>query len=152
MHVREPLCVHTAASDWSMVFASSCMGSRPGRACINVRITLGLVLLVQSKSNNFQEAREGVERLIKAFENRQNTMECLHGLPASSTVTQKGTFCFCGENPSCEFFSWKPDEDPLEPHGTGLFTMPPSYRYTVKKTGETFTSHETDRKEAYGLW
>ena len=36
-----------------------------------------------------QDAREGVERLIKALENRQNTMECLHGLPASSTVTQK---------------------------------------------------------------
>ena len=43
-----------------------------------------------------QDAREGVERLIKALENRQNTMECLHGLPASSTVTQKGTFWFCG--------------------------------------------------------
>ena len=47
-----------------------------------------------------QDAREGVERLIKALENRQNTMECLHGLPASSTVTQKGTFWFCGEERS----------------------------------------------------
>ena len=45
-----------------------------------------------------QDAREGVERLIKALENRQNTMECLHALTASSTVTQKGTFWFCGEN------------------------------------------------------
>ena len=39
-----------------------------------------------------QDAREGVERLIKALENRQNTMECLHGLPASSAVTQRVRF------------------------------------------------------------
>ena len=67
--------------------------------------------LVQSKTDYYSNAREGVERLIKALENRQNTiMECLlHGLPASSTVTQKGTFWFCGENPSCEFFC--PDQD-----------------------------------------
>ena len=166
-------------------------------------------------------------------------MECLHGLPASSTVTQKGTFWFCGENPSCEFFcpdqdcymfgkavmayresgcvhprcyghgrlaklrmvkdknnqnygrpffvcserdnpcsfwqwgdvkpnqdrlfyccphrresacdsfEWKPDEDPLEPGHVCLFSMPPSYRYTVRKTGEIFTSKQTDRKKAY---
>ena len=56
-----------------------------------------------------QDAIEGVERLIKALENRQNTMECLHDLPASSTVTQKGTFWSCGENLSCEFF--RPDQD-----------------------------------------
>ena len=56
-----------------------------------------------------QDAREGVECLIKALKNRQNTMECLLGLPASSTVTQKGTFWFCGENLSCEFFC--PDQD-----------------------------------------
>ena len=218
-------------------------------------------LWFSQKRTIFQEAREGLERLIKALESRQNTMECLPGLPASSTMTQKGTFWFCGQKPSCEFFcpdqdcymfgkavtayrksgsvhprcyghgrlakiqmvkdtsnnnygrpffvcserenpcafwqwgdvfegvkpfcshnlicctkkvkkegpnqdrlfyccphpresacdffAWKPDEDPLEPHGTCLFTMPPSYRYTVKKTGETFMSHETDRKKAY---
>ena len=208
-----------------------------------------------------QNAREGVERLIKALENRQSTMECLHGLPASSTVTQKSTFWFCGESPSCEFFcsdqdcymfgkavtayrksgcvhprcyghghlakmrmvkdknnqnygrpffvcsersnpcsfwkwgdvfegikpfcrhdltcrtkkvkkegpnqdrlfyccphpresaydffAWKPDENALEPGCVCLFSMPPSYRYTVRKTGETFTSKETDSKKAY---
>ena len=194
-----------------------------------------------------QDAREGVEHLIKALENHQNTMECLHGLPASSTVTQ-GTVWFCGENPSCEsfcpnresgcvhprcyghgrlakmrmvkdknnqnygrrffvhsernnpcsfwqwgdvfegikpfcrhdlicrtkkvkkegrnqdrlfyccphrresacdFFAWKPDEDPFEPGCVCLFSMPPPYRYTVRKTGETFASKETDRKKVY---
>ena len=56
-----------------------------------------------------QDAREGLEHLIKALKNSQSTMECLHGLPASSTVTQKGTFWFCGQKPSCEFFC--PDQD-----------------------------------------
>ena len=58
---------------------------------------------------------------------------------------------YCCPHPresACDFFAWNPDEDPLEPHGTCLFTMPPSYRYTVRKTGETFTSLETDRKRA----
>ena len=30
-------------------------------------------------------------------------MECLHGKPASSSTTKKGSFWFCGEKPSCEF-------------------------------------------------
>ena len=66
-------------------------------------------LWFSQKAIIIQDAIEGVERLIKALENRQNTMECLHGLPVSSTVTQKGTFWFCVENPSCEFFC--PDQD-----------------------------------------
>ena len=45
---------------------------------------------------------------------------------------------------ACDFFEWNPDEDPLEPGCVCLFSMPPSYRYTVRKTGETFTSKETD--------
>jgi hypothetical protein len=221
-------------------------------------------LCFSEKSTIFQDASEGLDHLKKALENLQacrNTMECLHGLPASSTVTQKGTFWFCGQKPSCEFFcpdqdcymfgkaatafresgclhprcyghgrlakmrmvkdtnnqsygrpffvcserdnpcsfwqwgdvfegikpvcnhnlicrtkkvkkegpnqdrlfyccshpresacdffAWKPDEDPLESGCTCLFSMPPSYRYTVRKSGETFTSHETDRRKAY---
>ena len=31
-------------------------------------------------------------------------MECLHGKPASSSTTKNGTFWFCGQKPSCEFF------------------------------------------------
>ena len=30
-------------------------------------------------------------------------MECLHGKPASSSTTKKGSFWFCGQKPSCEF-------------------------------------------------
>ena len=37
------------------------------------------------------------------------TMECLHGKPASSSTTKNGTFWFCGQKPSCEFFC--PDQD-----------------------------------------
>ena len=54
---------------------------------------------------------------------------------------------YCCPHPresACDFFEWKPDEDPLEPGCVCLFSMPPSYRYTVRKTGETFTSKETD--------
>ena len=56
-----------------------------------------------------QDAREGLEHLIKALKNSQSAMECLHCLPASSIVTQKCTFWFCGQKPSCEFFC--PDQD-----------------------------------------
>ena len=35
--------------------------------------------------------------------------ECLHGKHASSSTTKKGTFWFCGQKPSCEFFC--PDQD-----------------------------------------
>ena len=66
-------------------------------------------LWFSQKAITIQDAIEGVELLIKALENRQNTMECLHGLPVSSTVTQKGTFWFGVENPSFEFFC--PDQD-----------------------------------------
>jgi hypothetical protein len=36
-------------------------------------------------------------------------MKCLHGKAAASTTTNNGTFWFCGEKPSCEFFC--PDEN-----------------------------------------
>ncbi len=66
-------------------------------------------LWLNQKPIIFQDAREGLGRLIKALKNRQSAMECLHGLPASSTVTQKGTFWFCAQRPSCEYFC--PDQD-----------------------------------------
>ena len=36
-------------------------------------------------------------------------MECLHEKPTASSTTQHGTFWFCGQKPSCNFFG--PDED-----------------------------------------
>ena len=33
-----------------------------------------------------------------------SVMECLHGKAAASSTTKNGTFWFCGEKPSCEFF------------------------------------------------
>ena len=62
---------------------------------------------------------------------------------------------FCCREPAekrCKFFKWADDdveEDPLMPGRIELFSMPPSYKYTVKKTGAMFTSHEKDRKKAY---
>ena len=61
-------------------------------------------LWLSQKPTIFRDATEGLERLIKVLENRQSAMECLHGLPASSTEIQKGTFWFCGQKPNCEFF------------------------------------------------
>ena len=31
-------------------------------------------------------------------------MKCLHGEPAATSTTENGTFWFCGQNPSCNFF------------------------------------------------
>ena len=31
-------------------------------------------------------------------------MKCLHGEPAASSTTENGSFWFCGQNPSCNFF------------------------------------------------
>ena len=68
----------------------------------------------------------------------------------------KGRSFFCcreREENRCKFFEWANDdveeEDPLMPGHIELFSMPPSYKYTVKKTGAMFTSHEKDRKKAY---
>jgi hypothetical protein len=36
-------------------------------------------------------------------------MECFHGKSAACSTTVRGTFWFCGETPSCEFFCH--DED-----------------------------------------
>ena len=32
-------------------------------------------------------------------------MKCLHGEPAAYSTTQKGSFWFCNQSPSCHFFS-----------------------------------------------
>ena len=54
--------------------------------------------------------------------------------------------CSKGKDDSCGYFEWhdqKEDEDPFEAFSTVYFSNPPSYGYTVKETGETFTSrHE----------
>ena len=31
-------------------------------------------------------------------------MKCLHGEPAAQSTTQNGTFWYCNQNPSCQFF------------------------------------------------
>ena len=40
-------------------------------------------------------------------------------------------------------------EDPLMSGCMVLFSNPPSYKYTLKKNGATFTSYEKDRNKAY---
>ena len=89
---------------------------------------------------------------------------CKHGKPCKLQKVKKegpnqGRNFLCCPEPiekSCKFFKWfetpnprEPDEDPLEPGCFHLFSNPPSYKYTVKKTGARFTSMETDRKKAY---
>ena len=84
---------------------------------------------------------------------------CKHGQPSRLfTVKKEGpnkdrSFFSCRERDEnrCKFFKWTEDveEDPLAPGHIELFSMPPSYKYTVKKTGAMFTSHEKDRKKAY---
>ena len=34
----------------------------------------------------------------------EKKMECLHGVPASSSKTTNGVFFYCGQKPSCNFF------------------------------------------------
>ena len=50
-----------------------------------------------------------------------------------------------------EISSCKEDccDDPLEPGAMVFFSMPPSFRYTVKATGDQFRSHEEDHYKAY---
>ena len=51
----------------------------------------------------------------------------------------------------CDFFEWfkEEPEDPLLTGSTDLFSNPPPYKYTVKKTGKMFTSTERDPKKGY---
>ena len=83
---------------------------------------------------------------------------CKHGNPSRLNVVKKGLnkgrkFLGCAEQREnqCNFFEWfrGEPEDPLLPGSIALFSNPPSYKYTVKKTGVMFTSTEKDRKKAY---
>ena len=85
---------------------------------------------------------------------------CKHGKPSRMLKVKKEgpnkdrSFFCCREREEnrCKFFKWivgDAEEDPLMPGCIVLFSMPPSYKYTVKKTGAMFTSHEQDRKKAY---
>ena len=85
---------------------------------------------------------------------------CKHGNPSLlMTVKKEGPnkgrkFFRCAEQKKendCDFFEWfrGEPEDPLLPGCIVLFSNPPSYKYTVKKTGAMFTSGEKDRKKAY---
>ena len=90
---------------------------------------------------------------------------CKHGKPCRlQKVKKEGrnkdrNFLCCAEpkEKSCKFFKWinksrprEDIEDPLEPGCIVLFSNPPSYKYTVKKTGAMFMSDKSDRKKAYG--
>ena len=86
---------------------------------------------------------------------------CKHQWPSRMLKVKKegpnkGRSFFCcreREENRCKFFKWvdnnDEEEDPLMPGHIELFSMPPSYKYTLKKTGAMFTSHEKDRKKAY---
>ena len=83
---------------------------------------------------------------------------CEHQQPSRLFTVKKGrnkdrSFFCCRERDEkrCKFFKWTEDveEDPLVPGYIELFSNPPSYKYTVKKTGAQFTSYEKDRKKAY---
>ena len=85
---------------------------------------------------------------------------CKHGKPSRFLKVKKEgpnkdrRFLACNEKKEnqCKFFKWYhgPDpEDPLLPGCITLFSMPPSYKYTLKKNGAMFTSSHSDRKKAY---
>jgi hypothetical protein len=50
-----------------------------------------------------------------------------------------------------QLFNWKEDcrDRPLEPGAAVFFSMPPSFKYTVKATGEQFRSHEVVHYKPY---
>ena len=60
--------------------------------------------------------------------------------------------CSKGKDNACGYFEWRDtigDEDPFEPFSTVYFSNPPTYGYTIKETGEKFTSRHENRKQAY---
>ena len=65
----------------------------------------------------------------------------------------QGRMFFCCPNKkedSCGYFEWAPieDKDVLGSFCNANFSMPPSYNYFVKNTGEEFWSHQADRRKA----
>jgi hypothetical protein len=47
--------------------------------------------------------KEHLENHYNMFSS-QRKMNCLHGQPAATSTTQNGSFWFCNQNPSCNFF------------------------------------------------
>jgi len=83
--------------------------------------------------------------------------QCYHGEQCSTRKVKKEGVnhgrlfyaCSKGKDESCGYFEWRDaerDEDPFEPICTVNFSMPPSYVYTVKETGEQF---KRNRHQAY---
>ena len=118
------------------------------------KASFGRPFFVCSKENGCKYFEWGDERIIAK-------PLCKHGKPSKLLKVKKegpnkDRNFFCCREPretSCKFFKWVnisyPIEDPLEPGCMVLFSNPPSYKYTVKKTGAMFTSGEKDRKKAY---
>ncbi|CAB3984635.1 endonuclease 8-like 3 [Paramuricea clavata] len=84
---------------------------------------------------------------------------CRHGFPCCIRKVKKEglnkdrTFFCCpnGKDNSCSYFEWTPSEEdiPVCPCFEVNFSMPPSYNYTIKRTGERFTSRCGDRMKAF---
>ena len=77
--------------------------------------------------------------------------QCYHGEQCSTRKVKKDGVnhgrlfytCSKGKDESCGYFEWRDterSEDPFEPICKANFSMPPSYVYTVKETGEQFGS------------
>ena len=85
--------------------------------------------------------------------------QCYHGVQCSTRKVKKEGVnhdrlfyaCSMGKDDACGY-EWRDtigDEDPFEQFSTVYFTNPPSYGYTIKETGEKFTSRHENRKQAY---
>ena len=85
---------------------------------------------------------------------------CYHGEQRSTRKVKKEGInhgrlfyvCLKGKEESCGYFKWRDtekDEGPFDPICKVNFSMPPSYVYTVKETGEHFKSHHENREQAY---
>ncbi len=89
--------------------------------------------------------------------------QCYHDVQCSTRKVKKEGAnkghlfyaCPMGKDESCGYFEWRDtekreeDDDPLEPFCITYFGSTPSFRYTVKKTDETFISYHEDHKQAY---
>ena len=86
--------------------------------------------------------------------------QCYHGVQCSTRKVKKEGVnhgrlfyaCSKGKDDAGGYFEWRDtigDEDPFEPFSTVYFSNPPSYGYTIKETGEKFTSRPENRKQAY---
>jgi hypothetical protein len=86
--------------------------SVPPRVWYNRGIKIGLLrLVVWVNERLYKIDKRLVVNIALHLTTRSSAsvMECLHCNAAASTTTKNGTFWFCGEKPSCEFFC--PEED-----------------------------------------